>query len=414
MQRDKLSVGFEFSALLSSAIFSFIPLTIDFSLPGLSALQLDIGGQRLRAELTLTVAFLGLALGQLVFGSIADRFGRRWPLLLSMCVYSVASLCAGLSNEIGVFAVARLFQSIAFGVALVVARAMVVDVCNEIATAKAFSIGIATMSLTGVVAPTIGGQLVANFGWRALFVTMALAGAFSSAAIAKFLPETLPRERRNSVRLLEVKRVYLELLRNPRFSIPAIAGGSIISCQFTYNTGTPSVFIEHFGLSTAACGLALSLITLGLALASFFNTVLLKWFTPESVVRQAVRASVVSAVVLVTVVFSGIGGAAAIIGSLFVLATTVAFTAASTMASAISSAGTQVGAASALLGFIQLAIGAIASAPVGLVHDSSGRPMGIAILVLTLLALYLLSRAPIANVQAMQRESESATPKAQA
>jgi DHA1 family bicyclomycin/chloramphenicol resistance-like MFS transporter len=412
MQKGKLLIGFEFSALLSSVIFSFIPLTIDFSLPGLSALQRDMGTEHIRAELTLTVAFLGLALSQLVFGSIADRLGRRWPLLLSMCVYSAASLCAGLSNEIGVFAVARLIQSIAFGVALVVARAMVVDVCNEIATARAFSIGIAAMSLTGVVAPAIGGQLVAHFGWRSLFVTMAVVGAFSSAAIAKLLPETLPGERRSSVKFREVKRVYSELLKNPRFSIPAIAGGSIISCQFTYNTGTPSIFIEHFSLSTAACGLALSLITLGLALASFFNTVLLKWFTPEAVVRRAVWVSVASAVVLTVLVFYGIGGAVAIIVSLFVLATTVAFTAASTMASAISSAGTQVGAASALLGFIQLAIGAVASALVGFFHDSTGRPMGITILVLTLLALYLLSRAPVADVQAMQ--PESVRPKARA
>jgi MFS transporter, DHA1 family, multidrug resistance protein len=410
MQKDQISVGFEFSALLSSVIFSFIPLTIDFSLPGLSALQQDIGNQHLRAELTLTVAFLGLALGQLGFGSVADRHGRRWPLLLSMCVYSAASLCAGLSNQIGVFAVVRLFQSVAFGVALVVARAMVVDVCNEIATARAFSIGIAAMSLTGVVAPAIGGQLVAHFGWRSLFVAMAMVGVLSSACIAKVIPETLPRERRSSVKFLEVRRIYFELLKNPRFSIPAIAGGSIISCQFTYNTGTPTVFTDHFGLSTAACGFALSLITLGLALASFFNTVLLRRFTPESVVRRAVCVSVASAVALMVLVFFGIGGAVAIIVALFVLATTVAFTAASTMASAISSAGGQVGAASALLGFIQLVIGAIASGVVGFFHDSEGRPMGIVILVLTLVAFYLLSRAPVADVQALHRESEGVTP----
>ena len=411
MQKDKLTSGFEFSALLSGIIFSFIPLTIDFSLPGLSALQRDIGRQHVRAELTLTVAFLGLALGQLGFGSITDRLGRRWPLLLSMCVYSAASLGAGLSHEIGVFAVVRLLQSTAFGVALVVARAMVVDVCNELTTARAFSIGIAVMSLSGVVAPAIGGQLVAHFGWSSLFVSMASVGALTSAVIAVFLPETLPRERRTSGGFLEVKRTYVELLKNPRFSIPAIAGGSIISCQFTYNTGTPSIFINHFGLSTAACGFALSLITLGLALASFFNAVVLQRVTPDSVVRRAVCVSVAAAVVLMILVFFGVGGAVAIIGSLFILATTVAFTAASTMASAISSAGKQVGAASALLGFIQLAIGAIASALVGFFHDSTGRSMAIAILVLTLLAFILLSRAPVAGVRSMHRESVS--PKAQ-
>jgi MFS transporter, DHA1 family, multidrug resistance protein len=394
MLKDKLSVRFGFLALLCGVFFSFIPLTIDFSLPGLAALQQDLGSRQLRAELTLTMAFLGLALGQLVFGSIADRLGRRSPLLLSTCVYSAASVCAGLSSQIGVFAVARTIQSMAFGVALVVVRAIVVDVCDEIGTARAFSMGIAAMSLTGVVAPAIGGQLVAHLGWRSLFFSMALMGAVGAVVVARHLPETSPRSRRSTTSFLEMKRVYFELLNNPRFSIPAIAGGSIISCQFTYNTGTPSLFLEHFSLSAAACGLAMSVITLGLALASFCNTILLKWFTPEGVVLRAAFVSVGSAVVLMILVFCDVGGAAAIIVALFVLATTVAFTAASTMAAAISSAGRQVGAASALLGFIQLAIGAAASAEVGVFHDSTGRPMGVAILVLTLLALFLLSRAP--------------------
>lgn len=371
-------------ALLTGLVFAVGPATVDLTLPAMPAIQRAIGTAALRVELTLTLLLAALALSQLMFGAIVDRYGRRGPFLMSLAVYCAASLGAALAPGILTFTLARIVQAIGFGVAVVLIRCSVTDVCDERRTAGIFSVAVTMVSVASVVAPTIGGQLAAHFGWRAVFVAAAAFSLLTWTVAAVFLPETLPRERRTTAGLLRVLGTYWGLLRSSRFVVPAVIGASAAAYQFTYNTGGPSAVIEHYAVSPATAGMLFSLIALSTACASQVNALVLRWRAPEQITSAAVWVSVAASGALLLSVFTGAAGVAGLIGSLFILIATLGFIMGNTMAVAISSAGAQAGAASALVGVMQFLWGTVASAPVSVFHDPSGHLMGVVIGLLSL------------------------------
>jgi DHA1 family bicyclomycin/chloramphenicol resistance-like MFS transporter len=390
-------------ALVTGLLFSMGAATVDFSLPTLPSIQREIGTPDWHVELTLTLVFLGLAISQFLYGAIADRHGRRRALLIGMAVYCVASLCAAFSPTIIAFAVARFAQALGYGVVVVLARSAVADVCDERGTARVFSSAITMVAVASVIGPAAGGQLVEHFGWRSVFLGMAIVGLASLAVTAWLLPETLPRERRSRAGLSQVFGTYAALMRNGRFvSAAAICGGAV-AYQFTYNTGAPALVIDHYGLTPATAGVLFSFIALSTAVTSQMNVVMLKWFAPERIMMCAIVVSVVASGALLLCVFTSLGGVAGIIGSLFVLIATLGFIVGNAMAAAIAPAGAQAGAASALVGVAQFVFGTCGSALLGLFRDPSGRVMAIVIGLLSLmtLAIGLRTKAPQPQIAAV-------------
>jgi MFS transporter, DHA1 family, multidrug resistance protein len=396
--------------VLTCLLFSVGPLTVDMSLPGLSAIQTAIGNQSVRAELTLTAVFLGMALGQFLFGAYADRYGRRVPLLVSMSIYAAASAGAAVATNIMGFGLARLVQALGYGAAVVLSRSIVVDTCDERATAKVFSIAVTVTSLATVVAPAVGGLLLAQFGWRAIPSAMAAVGGAVVIFVALVIPETLPAARRSTVGLSRLVSTYGALLKNRRFVAFALVGACAAATQFSYNTGAPAVLIEHYGLSPSACGLALSAIALSMALASQVNAVLLKWHVPRRIMKTAVVAAVLSSALLLISVFSGFGGATGLTVALLLQITMIGFIIANSMAGAMSSAGLHAGAASALLGVMMFLLGTVGSALIGVLHDSAGRLMAVVIVVFSLISVTVTLRAGAgSDTPALAREGAGAT-----
>jgi len=380
-------------AVLNGLMFSVGPVTVDLSLPAMPAIQQDIGLAHARVELTLTLLFFGLALSQFVVGAIADRYGRRPMILTGLCIYSLGSLLAALSPNFIVFAAARLLQAVGFGVAVVLIRSAVSDVCDHKRTASVFSTAVTMVSLASVVAPAVGGLLLAHFGWRSVFVGMMVFGLSVLASVAVLLPETLPPGRRTGLKLSMVFGTYGALLRNRRFATFATISAAAAAYQFTYNTGTPAVLIEHYGLLPQTTGILFSVIAISTACASQLNAVLLKWFEPDSIMRTAVVLSVIASVGLLVAVFTQLGGVTGLVACLFVLISTIGFIMGNAMAGAMSSAGALAGAASALIGVMQFLFGTLGSGIVGLFPDSHGRPMGIVVEVLALASLAMAFRA---------------------
>ena len=387
-------------AILTGLVFSIGPATVDLSLPSMPTIQAVIGTATMRVELTLTLLLASLAVGQLVFGTVADRYGRRAPLLLSLATYVIGALLAMAANTLAVFALARVVQAFGFGIAAVVVRCTVTDVCDERRTAAAFSIAVMMVSVASVVAPAVGGQILTHWGWRAVFLAMAVFASLVATFIAALLPETLPVARRTRVGLASVLGIYWQLLRSVRFVVPAAIGGCAAAFQFAYNTGGPAAVIEHYGVSPALAGALFSAIALATAAASQANAVLLKWSSPERLTSVAVQISVLASVAVLVSVFSTSAGVAGFIASLFVLIATLGFIMGNTMAVAISSAGVHAGAASALVGVMQFVLGTAASMPIGLSHDISGRLMAFVLLLLALIALALDFRARTARLPA--------------
>ncbi len=379
-------------ALLTGMLFAVGPVTVDLSLPSMPAIQRAIAADGARVELTLTLLFLGLTISQLVYGAVADRYGRRAPILVSLTVYCVASVAAALAPNLVSFGIARLVQAIGYGVAVVAIRSAVVDVCDERRTAGVFSVAVTAVSIASVASPAIGGILLGSFGWHAVFFTMAGFGALTLLAVLILLPETYPAARRSSAGFSHAFSTYGTLLRKRHFTAFATICAAAAAYQLTYNTGAPSILIDHYGVSPSRAGVLFSVIALSTALASQVNALLLKWFSPERLMKIGVQVSVLAGAALILSVFTGVGGLAGLVVALFALIATLGLLIGNTMAAAISSAGAQAGAASALVGVLQFLFGTLGSAIVGLVPDVVGRPMAIVILLLSLLSLMMTAK----------------------
>jgi len=387
--------------LLTSLFFSIGPLTIDLTLPALPTLQAALGSPDVRIELTLTTVFFGMALSQFVFGAIADRYGRRPLLIAALLVYVAASLAATGADSMLQFGGARLLQALSYGVAIVLARSVVVDVCNERDAARVFSIAIMTMSMVSVGAPLVGAQLLERYGWQSAFHAMVVAGTLAVLCTLLLLPETASKERQ-SAGFGNALRAYGRLLGNQRFVTFAAIGACAVALQFTYNTGAPAVFIQHHGLTPSHAGLLLSIIALSMAFAAPVNALLLKWFAPERLMRAAVIVSVLASFAVLGVTFVD-AGTIPFTAALFVLIAVPGFVAGNSMAGAISSAGSQAGAASGLVGVVQFLLGTIGSACVGALGDPSGRVMAVVLVLLSLGALTMTMRAQVSYERSSER-----------
>jgi MFS transporter, DHA1 family, multidrug resistance protein len=388
-------------ALLSGLMFAIGPTTVDFSLPSMPSIQHDIGTAHMRVELTLTLLLLGLTVTQFVFGAIADRYGRRRTILTALVIYCLAAIGASFAGNLLMFSVARLGQAVGFGIAVALIRSAVVDVSDERRTAGIFSTAVTIVSLVTVAAPTVGGLIFTHTGWRTIFLCMAAFGALVFLAVLVLLPETHPPSRRAVVKFANVFSTYGRLLGNRRFAAFAAIGACAAAFQFTYNTGGPTVVIEHYHLSAATAGFLFSLIAVSTAAASQLNALLVRWLEPDRILGLAVLLSVMASVALLVSVFTDAGGVTGLVICLFVLISTVGFIMGNSMAGAISSAGDQAGAASALVGALQFLFGTIGSGIVGLIPDTAGRTMGVVIGLLSLTAVVMVFRIRPGNTQAV-------------
>jgi DHA1 family bicyclomycin/chloramphenicol resistance-like MFS transporter len=389
-------------AVMTGLMFAVGPVTVDLSLPAMPVVQSAIGTPQWRVELTLTLLFFGLAVVQFVIGGIADRHGRRALILGGLAAYTAGAVLASVAPNMLVFAAGRLVQAAGFGVAVVLIRSAVADVCDPKQSAKAFSIAVMMVSLSSVVAPAVGGYLLKEWGWRSVFEMMAAYGIFMLVAVSIFLPETFPGTSRTKARFRDVLTTYVSLMRVRAFATLATLSAAAAAFQFTYNTGAPSVLIQHFGLSAQSAGVIFSLIALCMAAASQINALLLKWLEPRTITNAAVTASACAGAALLAATLTAQTSPLLFITSLFVLISTIGFIMGNALGGAMSAAGTMAGAGSALIGVLQFLFGTLGSAVVGLIPDPVGRPMGGVIVVLALLSLWLvwMSRPVIRGNQA--------------
>ncbi|MBS0367019.1 MAG: multidrug effflux MFS transporter [Proteobacteria bacterium] len=378
--------------LLTCLLFALGPMTVDLSLPTLPAIQQAIGTGAQRVELTLTAVLLGMAVGQLLIGAVADAYGRRIPLLASLAVFSGAAVACAMSPDLQVMAAARFVQALGLGVAVVMARSLVTDAFEGRAVARVYSTAVMATGVSTVVAPLIGGQLLASHGWRAVFVLMAVFGAACAAFVLIATPETLPVQKRSRAGFGHVLKSYLALLRMPAFSGPAIIGACAGAAQFAYNTGAPSTLIERYSLTPAACGAYMAAIALSMAVCSQINGWLLRWFTPAQLLSVAVPASLVGGLLVFAAAATGAGAVNGIAAALLINIAALGFILPNALAISMVSAGQHAGTASALIGVLMFAFGTIGSAAVGAARDSSGRAMAVVMCIWAVIGLVQVLR----------------------
>ncbi|MFC6594372.1 Bcr/CflA family multidrug efflux MFS transporter [Kitasatospora paranensis] len=359
--------------LVLGALSAFGPLSLDMYLPAFPSLAADLGVHDADVQLTLTACLLGLALGQLAVGPLSDSRGRRTPLLAGLACYAVASLACAFAPTAGTLTGLRFVQGMAGAAGIVISRAVVRDLYDGVEAARFFSLLMLVNGLAPILAPVLGSQLLRFADWRAVFAVLAVIGVLLLAAAALALPESLPAERRTAGGLGRSVRSFGGLLADRRFMGHALSAGAVFAAMFAYISGSSFVLQQVYGLSAQQFGLVFGGNALGLVLLGQLNARLLRSRSPEALLRVGLALSAAGGAGLLTAVTAGLG-LWAVCASLALVVGAVGFVMPNATALALSGQA-QAGTASALLGLLQFAFGALAAPLVGLGGSGSALPM---------------------------------------
>jgi MFS transporter, DHA1 family, multidrug resistance protein len=357
--------------LVLGALIALGPFTIDMYLPALPTISRDLLTSPATVQLTLTGTLLGLGLGQLIIGPLSDRFGRRMPLLAGTAVHVLASVLCLIAPSIEVLGGLRVLQGLGAAAGSVIALAIVRDLYTGRAAATLLSRLILVMGVSPVIAPTVGGYVLAFTSWRGVFAVLAVIGLVLIPVAARALPETLPPERRRTTGVLGTLRTYGGLLRDRTFLGLVLVAGLAISAVLAYVSGASFVFQEEYGLSEQVFGLVFGTAAIWLIAATQLNPVLLRRFEPRQLLLAAVVTGSVTGLVLLTVALLGIGGVIGVLVALWLVLFAVGLALPNAPAVALSRHGEAAGTAAALLGAAQFGVGALVSPLVGVLGNNA-------------------------------------------
>lgn len=357
--------------LILGALVALGPLTIDMYLPALPEITDELLTTSATVQLTLTGTLLGLAIGQLTVGPLSDAMGRRRPLLAGVAVYVLASLACAVAPNIVLLGGLRVLQGFAAAAGMVVAIAIVRDLHTGRAAAILLSRLILVMGVAPVVAPTLGGWLLTFTSWRGVFVALALFGLVLIPVVAWGLRETLPVQRRQTSGVVGTLRNYRLLLHDRVFVGLVLVAGLSMSALLGYVAGSSFVFQEQFGLDQQQFGLVFGSGAIWLIAATQLNPLLLRRFEPRQLLLGAVVAGVASALLLLALAVSGVGGLLGVLVPMWMVLFAVGFALPNAPAVALSRHGAFAGTAAALLGAGQFGMGALISPVVGLLGNDA-------------------------------------------
>jgi len=344
---------------LMGALTAIGPISIDMYLPAFPAMSAGLGVPAGDVERTLAAYLIGLAASQVFYGPLADRFGRKPPLYAALGLYIVASLGCALASDVDALAAWRVLQAVGGAAGIVIPRAVIRDHYDTRDAARALSMLMLIMGLAPILAPLVGGQLLAYTGWRSLFGLMAASGAALLAAVAYTMKESLPRDRQVPLSWSNIGRNYLGLLRHGRFLAFALAGGLGMAGMFSYIVGSPRVFIEYYGVAPQHYGLLFGLNAAGLIAGSQFSARLLRRLPPHHLLRTAQRFLAAAGLAALALTLAGYMNLALLMACIFIYMASQGFVNPNAAALALSGQDGRLGVASALMGTLQLSCGAI-------------------------------------------------------
>lgn len=361
--------------LTLGALAAIGPFSIDMYLPGFPAIAADLRTDIAHVGLSLTSYFIGISLGQIVYGPLIDRFGRKTPLLAGLVIYMTAAVGCALAPDVYWLIALRFLLALGGCVGMVAGRAVVRDLFPASETAKVFSTLILIMGVAPIVAPTVGGYVTAHFGWRYIFLFLVAFSAAMFLVVKRFLPESRQPDPTVSLRPGAVLRDYVQVLKDSDFTGYALAGSIAFAGIFAYISGSPFVFMEYFGLSETVYGWIFGLNAFGFILGSQINRLWLKRKTPSQIVLRAGFFQFLGALILAAGSMAGVLNATATMVLIFLFVFWLGFLAPNTTALALQPFTRYAGSASALLGSFQMVAGALASAMVSSLHNGTLLPM---------------------------------------
>jgi len=386
-----------FLILILGLLSAIGPFSIDMYLPGFPAIAASLQTTVAKVTLSLSSFFIGISVGQFLYGPLLDRYGRKKPLYAGLSLYLLASGCCIFVHSVNALIVLRFFQAIGGCAGMVASRAMVRDLFDVSENAKIFSLLMLVVGISPIIAPTLGGTIAATLGWKYIFAVLTAIAAFILIAVHFALPESRKADQTISLQPGPIISGFLTVLREPQFYTYAFTGAIASAGLYAYIAGSPYVFMELFHVTERQYGWIFAIIALGLIGSSQLNSVLLRTYKSEQIIRIALILQVTTAIVL-------------LLGSVFrqlELFSTIFFiflflccqgcVFPNSSALSLAPFSRNAGTASALMGGIQMCSGALTSATVGWLSNHTAVPMAgvMTACAMTALTILLLGRRVI-------------------
>ena len=374
-----------------AALVGFGPASIDMYLPSFLDIARDLHTSYDDVQLTLSTFLVGFAIGQLVIGPLSDRYGRRPILLWGISLYCVSSLFCAVSSGIEVLIGLRLLQALGGCAGNVVSRAVVRDIYSGSGSAKAMSLMMLVAAITPLVAPMIGSYIVVWAGWRSLFVILSLFGAACLAGSLFFYRETLLPENRTPLNLVTTLKSYRVIFAHKSSVGYLLAGGTAFATLFSYISGAPGVFMDHFGTTRQLFAVIFACNIVGLASGSMLNNRIVAKVGADRMLAIGTMLSASAALALCAVSWIGIDSIVLFSVLLFLTVAALHMVYANAIAGLLEHYPRLAGTASALFGGAQFGFGAIAGTLVGQFYGGSPRSM-VTVMAVTSLTSFLAQK----------------------
>lgn len=366
------------------------PFSIDMYLPGFPAIAIDLNTSIDMVSYTLASFFVGICIGQLVSGPLLDRFGRKRPLIIGMFFYILASVGCALSTSIEALIVFRFLQALGGCVTMVAPRAIIRDVFPVNENAKIFSMMILILGVSPIIAPTTGSLMIASFGWYSVFLVLGAISLVVVLMVIFLLPESKQPDPSFSLKMGPIMASFSSVLKNRQFFVYTLSGAIAAAGLFAYLAGSPFVLLTFYGVTEKEYGLIFAIVASGLITASQINNLLLKKYSSIQIVRATLFVQTIAGGLLFVLTALNVAGLYSTIVLIFVFLSCQGFNFPNSSALSMAPFEKEAGSASALMGAIQMAFGALAAASVALLNASSPLPMAGVMALCGLLALLIL------------------------
>ena len=361
--------------ILLGALTALGPLSIDMYLPSFPAIAHSLAATPGSVQLTLASFFIGLAIGQAIYGPFSDRFGRKPPLYFGLVIYILATVGCIFATDINQLIALRFLQALGGCAGMVISRAVVRDRCTIQEMARAFSTLMLIMGLAPILAPILGGWVVTTMGWRAIFGIQMLFALGCLINVHFFFKESHNTEHSQALELGKVLKGYARLLGDKAFMRHTLTGSLIMGAFFGYIAGSPFIIIELFGVPAEHFGWVFGANAAGFIISSQFNARALKNHSTASLLRRAIWFPAISGLSLFLLQITGLLSFPLLLAGLFVFIASMGFITPNTSAMALQNHGKNAGLASALLGTLQFGCATLAGLLMGLWHDNSPLPL---------------------------------------
>lgn len=386
--------------LLLALLTAVAPLTTDMYLPALPNMAKEFSVSTLVVASSLPAYFFGMAIGQLIYGPISDRIGRKKPLIFGLSLHIVASILCIYVDDLQMLLIVRVLQALGSCVGLVLARAAIRDVLETNSAAKAFASMMVVMGVAPVIAPTLGAWLLIFFHWRAIFIALALLGVVSLLGLIFAFKETLPVDRRLKLPFKHVFQLYLKIFQDPSFRFPMLAGCFSFGVLFCYINAASTVLMDSYHLNEQQFAYAFGFNAVGTMFLSTMNHKLEHKYSVLQRLRIGGFVQIAGVLLLLIATLLPQDSLLLVLAGLFLAVAGIGLTAPNSTALAMSQQGRQAGSASALMGGLQFFFGLLSGILLNFLPWSAVLNLGIAMLLFVFCSnVSILSAKRFFNVQ---------------